>query len=185
MVSKIVKKALRAIVHYDLYWIYKAAESLPEIQVPAGVSIAPLDAAQVKAAPHAEVNRHSGCGGTESAGFGAWAGDRLVAVCWFQWGDRYRKRGNVWPIGSNAAKLVQISTEPDFRGRGIAPALITAGVQAMRRCGFAEVYARIWHSNRASQNAFQKCEWRRVAFVVRIWGVPVRLKWPVGLPTAR
>jgi hypothetical protein len=65
MVFKIVKKAFRAIVPYDLYWIYRAAESLPEVPVPPGVAIAPLDAAQVKAAPHAEVNRHSGCDGTE------------------------------------------------------------------------------------------------------------------------
>jgi GNAT superfamily N-acetyltransferase len=185
MVSKIVKKAFRAILHYDLYWIYRAEDSSPEVPVPLGVAIAPVDAVEVKAAPHAEVNRHSGCGGTESAGFGAWADDRLVAVCWFQWGDRYRERGNVWPIGSNAAKLVQISTEPGFRGRGIAPALITASVQAMRNRGFVEVYARIWHSNRASQQAFQKCGWQRVAFVVRIWGLPVHFKWPVGLPAAR
>jgi GNAT superfamily N-acetyltransferase len=177
MVSKIVKKAFRAIVPYDLYWIYRAAENLPEVPVPLGVAIAPLDVAQVKAAPHTEVNRHGECGGTESAGFGAWAEGRLVAVCWFQWGDRYRKRGNLWPIGSNAAKLVQISTEPDFRGRGIAPALITAGVQAMRHCGFAEIYARIWHSNRASQRAFKKGGWQRSAFVGRIWGVPIRLKF--------
>jgi ribosomal protein S18 acetylase RimI-like enzyme len=177
MVREIVKKAFRVVVPYDLYWIYRAAENLPQIPTPPGVAITPVDTEQVKASPHAAINGLVGYGGPESAGFGAWADGKLVAVCWFWWGDRYRTRGNLWPIGSNASKLVQITTDPDFRGRGIAPALITAGVHAIRERGFTEVYARIWHSNRASLHAFQKGGWLRLAFAARIWGVPFRAKW--------
>ena len=177
MFRKVVKKAVRVVAPYDLYWIYTAAETLPRVPVPPGVSITQIDAVQVKASPHAAINGLSEYDGAESAGFGAWTNGNLVAVCWFWWGNRYRTRGNLWPIGSNAAKLVQITTDPDFRGRGIAPALITAGVQAIRQRGFAEVYARIWHSNRASLQAFQKGGWQRLAFAARIWGIPFRSKW--------
>lgn len=177
MVREIVKKAFRVVVPYDLYWIYRAAENLPQLPAPPDVVITPVDVAQVEASPYVSINRLGGFGGTESAGFGAWVDGKLVAVCWFWWGDRYRTRGNLWPIGLNAAKLVHIVTDPDFRGRGIAPALITAGVQMIRQRGFAEVYARIWHSNRSSLQAFQKGGWLRLAFAARIWGIPFRSKW--------
>lgn len=177
MVREIVKKAFRAVVPYDLYWIFRAPDDLPELPATPGVVISPVEAAQVEASPYKSISVLSSYGGSESAGFGAWVDGRLVAVCWFWWGKRYQTRGNLWPIGLKAAKLVQIVTDAEFRGRGIAPALINAGVQAVRQCGFAQVYARIWHSNRPSIQAFHKGGWLRQAFAARICGIPFRSEW--------
>ncbi len=174
MVGKIAKKAFRAVIRYDLYWIYKAPDALANVPVPHGVTIAPVDATQVAESPYVAISRLVGFDGPQSAGFGAWADGKLVAACWFWWGDRYRTRGNLWPIGSDAAKLVQITTDPSFSGRGIASALMTVGVQEMRKRGFAAVYARIWHSHAASLHTFQKAGWFKSAFAARIWGIPLR-----------
>ena len=54
---------------------------------------------------------------------------------------------------------------------------------------FSQVYARIWHSHKASLRAFQKAGWTRVAIVIEINPLrrqtPIRLRfgsiWPFNL----
>jgi ribosomal protein S18 acetylase RimI-like enzyme len=105
--------------------------------------------------------------GPEAAGYGAWIDGRLVGICWYWWGERYSTR-QTWPLAEGTAKLVQISTDGAYRGRGIASALVAYSASEMMRLGFQPLFARIWHSNRASIRVFEKASWKYVAFVVRL-----------------
>lgn len=118
--------------------------------------------------------------GAESASF-AWTEDsEIVALCFYWWGDRYRKR-NFWPLATGQAKLVQIIVASSHRGAGIARQLIEASAQQMLDDGFERLYARVWHSNRPSLTAFNAAGWSRVATVVRCtprWRThPLRFSW--------
>ncbi len=113
-------------------------------------------------------------------GFGARMGGTLVAACWFWAGSTYKKR-NFWPLKEDEAKLVQISTHENFRGRGYAPLLLTYAAEAMRLKGYAKLFARIWHSNYASISAFEKAHWKYIAFVAEVYPLgrkkALRLSW--------
>lgn len=113
-------------------------------------------------------------------GFGARVKDILVAACWFWAGRTYRKR-NFWPLKEDEAKLVQISTHENFRGRGYAPLLLAYAAEAMRLKGYTKLFARVWHSNRASVSAFEKAHWKYIAFVAEVYPLgkkkALRLRW--------
>lgn len=105
--------------------------------------------------------------GKEAAAFGAWAESQLVSSLWCWWGESYKSRP-VWPLEAGEAKVVMVKTDAAYRGRGIAPALLGYSAARMREAGFQRLYARIWHSNRASIGAFHKAGWRYMAFVMRV-----------------
>lgn len=108
--------------------------------------------------------------------------DRIVALCFYWFGERYLKR-NFWPLADNEAKLVQIISLPEFRGRGIAAALINASLRDMNGKGFGRAYARIWHSNTPSIRAFERAGWRRIALVIEI--NPFRQRRPIRMRFGR
>ena len=118
----------------------------------------------------------------EAHAFGAWIDGRLVAGCWFWFGETYRRR-NFWPLSAADAKLVQITTAEEFRGRGIAPVLIAFAAEQMRARGFKRLFARIWHSHAASLAAFRKAGWKEEAFVVEVF--PLRARKPLRLVRRR
>jgi len=103
--------------------------------------------------------------GEESRAFGCFVDGQLAGVCFYWFGDRYKRRG-FWPLGEDEAKLVHIVVSPTARGRGVAPKLIQASAQSMVHAGFSSLYARIWHSNGPSLHAFEKAGWLRTAFVL-------------------
>jgi len=94
-------------------------------------------------------------------------GARIVGLCFFWYGERYRSR-SFWPLANHEAKLVQLITLADMRNQGIASALINYGTQDISMRGFTRVYARIWHSNRPSLRAFKRAGWTRVATVIEL-----------------
>ena len=109
-------------------------------------------------------------------GFGARMKDTLVAACWFWAGSTYKKR-NFWPLKENEAKLVQISTHENFRGRGYAPLLLAYAAEAMRLKGYTKLFARVWHSNFASISAFEKAHWQYIAFVMEVYPLGRKKAW--------
>jgi RimJ/RimL family protein N-acetyltransferase len=84
-----------------------------------------------------------------------------------------------WPLLEREAKLVQIISLPEMRGRGIASLLIGWSCQDMLEQGFDRVYARIWHSNTPSIKAFERAGWSRVSLVIEI--NPLRRAQPTKL----
>ena len=119
----------------------------------------------------------------ESLCFGAYVEDRLAAVCWVWYGETYRSQRNFWPLQEGEAKLVQIVTDVTYRGMGLAPALINFTARSLKERGFHRVYARIWHSNAPSVQAFSKVNWKYIAFVAEIFPFgakcPLRFAWRI------
>lgn len=105
--------------------------------------------------------------GQESHAYACLFDDRIAGVCIYWFGERYRKR-NFWPLKEGEAKLVQIVSVSEMRGRGVATALIATSCCDMKERGFRRTYARIWHSNTASLRAFERAGWMRVALVLEI-----------------
>lgn len=106
-------------------------------------------------------------------------GSRIVGLCFFWHGERYKKR-NFWPLTDQEAKLVQLFVLPEMRGQGIGKSLIQFATRDMSHRGFKYVYARIWRSNMPSLRAFESAGWDRVATVIeislRIRNKPFRLE---------
>ena len=68
------------------------------------------------------------------------------------------------------AKLIDVVTVPEERGKGFAPRLIREAEACMKGLGYDRIYARIWHSNHASQRAFAKAGWRRIGTILFVRG---------------
>jgi GNAT superfamily N-acetyltransferase len=106
--------------------------------------------------------------GPDTLGFAAFVDSARACACWIWYGERYRRERNFWPLGAKEAKLVQIETDPEFRGRGLAVKLLHHAGAEMRRRGFERMYARIWHSNVPSMRAFEKAGWTYEKFVLEV-----------------
>lgn len=106
-----------------------------------------------------------GYAGPDAIGFAYDEGDVRLSHCWVWYGERYKSR-NFWPLAMGEAKLIALETEPETRGRGIAPKLLRYVMTELANQGFKHLYARIWHSNKSSIRAFEKAGWRYHALVV-------------------
>lgn len=103
---------------------------------------------------------------------------QLTSGIWFWGGDRGSKREEgFWPLLPGEAKVVQVTTHRRFRGRGIAPQLIEYATHEMGKLGFHRLFARVWHSNRASIRAFTKAGWSSVAYVVVLYPFRSNRRW--------
>jgi len=118
--------------------------------------------------------------GSEAFAFACLKEARIIGLCIYWVGDRYRQR-NFWPLADDEAKLVQIVTLPEMRGQGVAAMLIRRSSQAMAGRGFKTLYARIWHSNKPSWRAFARAGWKRVALAVELHPLPRRRRLRVYL----
>lgn len=109
--------------------------------------------------------------GRDAHGFALCLHGEIAAACWFWSRERYQERA-FWPIKSNEAKLVQITTNSQLRGRGFASALLAFASFQMKQLGYKRLFARVWHSNRASIATFSKAGWKEIAFVLELrpWG---------------
>jgi GNAT superfamily N-acetyltransferase len=142
-------------IEYKRYQIYECSN--PPRQVPGYERVQPVTAAGLVNARR-EL-RLVGFDGLEARGFGIKVEGELAAVCWYWYGDRYRTARGFIELPSGGAKLVQVVTAPQFRGQGLATALISGSALAMRAEGFGDLLARVWHTNRASRAAFRKAGW--------------------------
>ncbi len=167
----LARKAARALLgDYAIYFVYRldkeaAPPSAPSR--PGALTFERLDEASARASADPLIRSQ-----TEYLGAGAWAfacldGPRVVGLCFYWAGERYKRR-NFWPLADDEAKLVQIVTLPEMRGRGIAGDLIAWSSRAMFAQGFRQLFARIWHSNKPSWRAFERAHWTRAALVVEI-----------------
>ena len=180
MIKTVFKRLARLLCgDYAAYYIYRQQASA------AVAASQPLDPAVV------EITQAAIAGLTDSglAGESGYAGagchayclmlDGLPAGLCFYWhGERYASRG-FWPLASGQAKLVQIVTAPQARGRGVATRLIAESARRMAAMGWQVLYARVWHSHSTSWRAFERAGWQRVALVLEL--NPLRRQTPLRL----
>ena len=164
----LIKKLARLLLgEHSPYFIY-AHTLVPTTRADSDVQsvdrVESVDGAALNASADALIREQAGYAGEGSHAYAAFDGERIVGVCFYWFGERYRTR-NFWPLKDGEAKLVQIVVHPDMRGRGTAQRLIRASSQDLEQKGFRQAYARIWHSNTPSLRAFERAGWTRIAFV--------------------
>jgi len=181
-VKAIIRPFMRLVFGaYAVYWVY-ARETCALDDVDAASQAVPdvvrLDAADIHASLDRVIREQEGYAGEGAYGYAYRERGRIVAVCFYWFGERYKTRG-FWPLEDRDAKLVQIVAVPDVRGRGIASTLIATSSLDMFKRDFDRLYARIWHSNRPSLRVFEKAGWSRVALVFEM--NPLRRSHPIRL----
>lgn len=130
-------------------------------------SVERIDADSLNSQPSVLMRNQAGYAGSEAEFFAYKSDGRIVGICCYWSGELYRRR-NFWPLKEDEAKLVQIVVDPEFRGKGIATALIRHSCADMAQRGVRRCFARIWHSNEPSIRAFEKADWKHVATVVEL-----------------
>lgn len=177
--KELAKKLARILLgDYSIYYIYsQSLKDLPSLSpIKAQVfKFGPVDQEAVKSSADPLIQEQAGYHGTGCHAYACFDGERIAGICFYWFGERYRQR-NFWPLNDGEAKLVQIITLPEMRGRGIASALIAFASRDMKQKGFSRLYARIWHSNKPSLLAFERAGWARIARVVEM--NPLRRKHP-------
>lgn len=181
---KVLAKKLAHILlgEYSAYYVYAqstagAQQAAAQITT-SNFSVRRVDASVIHAHTNAIIKEQADYAGMESHAYGCFDEDRIVGVCFYWFASRYLKR-NFWPLAPGEAKLVQIISLPEMRGRGVATALVVRSCADMMQQGFHQTYARIWHSNTPSLRAFERAGWRRIALVLEF--NPFRRSRPIRL----
>jgi len=180
--KELAKKLTQTILgEYSAYYVYSrsiegGSPFRPEAALPFRVEW--VDESAIKCSPDPLIREQAGYAGPGSHAYACFDGDRMVGMCFYWFGDRYLKR-NYWPLADGEAKLVQIISLPEIRGRGVATMLIATSFEGMIQRGFSRAYARIWHSNTPSIRAFERAGWTRVALVLEI--NPLRRSRPIRM----
>lgn len=185
-----VKKLARMLFgEYSAYCIYSqsAGTSLPiQPEASGKLSVRQVDETAIRASPDAVIREQAEYAGPGSYAYACFDQDRIVGLCFYWFGTRYLQR-NYWPLADSEAKLVQIVSIPEMRGRGVATRLITSSCQELVQKGFRRTYARIWHSNIPSLRAFERAGWKKIALVIEInplrRGRPIRMRFDTKTPT--
>jgi len=165
---KAVKNIVHAILNYSIFVIYKCDSTSKNANKPQeSYEIRLITREDIINSDDAHIYEQGWYGGEGSCIFACIVGERIVALCVYWYGDRYLTR-NFWPLKEKEAKLVQVYTLPEMRGKGLAPMLIQHSTDAMIRQGFVTLFARVWHSNHSSRKAFEKSNWMAVATVLEI-----------------
>jgi RimJ/RimL family protein N-acetyltransferase len=179
--KELIKKLFKCVFgDYSIYHIYsrsKNGKSRP-LTNPSEFHFSPLAKSDVEGNNEEVIRDQTWYHGANTYAYGCIEGSRIVAVCYFWYGERYRER-NYWPLLDDEAKLVQIVTLPEMRGRGVATRLISYAASDMFENGFNRIYARIWHSNAPSLKAFESAGWHRVASIAELY--PMRRKRPLRM----
>jgi RimJ/RimL family protein N-acetyltransferase len=170
---------------YAVYRIYTRptdATPLPTSARSAGFTVREVSGAEVLESPDSLIRQQAGYLGADCRAFACLDGARIVGICFYWFGARYKTR-NFWPLEERQAKLVQVITLPEMRGRDVATTLVSLSAHAMRDKGFDRAFARIWHSNTPSLRAFAKAGWTYVTTVVEV--NPLRSRRPLRLKLGR
>lgn len=166
---------------YSAYYIYaQSAEGaqLAATQLTSNFSVRKVDASEIHDHTNSIIKEQADYAGIESHAYACFDDNRIVGVCFYWFSGRYLAR-NFWPLAPGEAKLVQIISLPEMRGRGVATTLVVRSCADMMQQGFHQIYARIWHSNMPSLRAFERAGWRRIALVIEI--NPLRQSRPFRL----
>lgn len=161
-----ISRLLEAVgVRYEIYRIYVQEGLVKPHLAPPRVTFERINGAVLSLASEEQIRALASYDRpTEAYGFGALVDNQIQCACWYWTGETYAKRG-FWPLEAKDAKLVQIVTADNFKGRGLATALIEWSSAEMAAAGFSRRFARIWHSNKSSIRAFEKARWRSLALV--------------------
>ena len=181
---QLIRAIIRKVVgDYSAYYIYtKAINSPPSdnLQLLPHLTIRAVDHTTIADSRDPLIQSQAEYGGSGAHAYACFSGDRIIAVCFYWFGVRYLQR-NFWPLSADEAKLVQIVSLPEMRGRGIASALIAWSFRDIAQKGFRQTYARIWHSNVPSIRAFERAGWSRIALVLEFSplrrGDPIRMQF--------
>jgi len=164
----------RLLAEYSIFWIYRfAAQDLHSINegVDSAPGIEPFPLTKSRELPPGIIAQQSGFLGDGAKAFikkeVEGSQEQAGAICIYWHGDRYATR-NFWPLKESEAKLVQIVTDPKFRGRGAATQLIQYSSVQMLQQGFTTLYARVWHSNTPSLRAFERAGWKRRVLAIEL-----------------
>jgi GNAT superfamily N-acetyltransferase len=164
MLRAILQRAVRVIAEdYWNGWLYECETGGAEPAAGVVRCAAVEDVAQILHSQDQELRKQAWRPEKDMWAFGAWVNGRLAAVCWFQAREAYRRHGGLFKLAPDEAELVQITTASEFRGRGVAAALIGYGAAAMAQAGFRKLYAKIWRGNTSSLRAFERAGWTRCA----------------------
>ena len=166
------RRALKAIARlllgaYRFNRIYRLAATEGEPDVPHGMSFGRLEGLPAASIASAQLCDRFYYGGHDSYGYGLFLGGRLAAVCWF-WGPQRFNDPRLWSLAQDEAILVDLVTDSNHRGRGLASVLIRCASAEMRRAGWRALYTWMWHSHHASYHAFERAGWRQIAWVLEI-----------------
>jgi RimJ/RimL family protein N-acetyltransferase len=183
-----VKERAKKLAHavfgeYAAYYIYATEDS--SCQLPAGLTDFRVESVcrlKLESSDNPLIREQAWYAGDGSYAYAGFCEGRVAAVCFYWFGERYRER-NFWPLQDNEAKLVQVFSLPEVRGRGIATALIASSCKDIFGHGFRTAYARIWHSNTPSRRAFARAGWRPLAVVIEV--DPLRRKRPLRIVVRR
>lgn len=182
MMKELVKKLASMVLgEYSAYYIYASPvgdASPTRSGMTETFRVERVDAFALESSADPWVRDQAGDAGPDSQAYACFDDDRIAGLCFYWFGHRYLQR-NFWPLADGEAKLVQIISHPDMRGRGIATQLVVSSLQDMVQHGFCRAYARIWHSNTPSIRAFERAGWVRVALILEI--NPLRRSLPIRM----
>jgi len=85
------------------------------------------------------------------------------------WGNEYKVNfRNYIPLKCNEAKIIDVFTPEEYRGKGYIGKLLTHTENEMFSRGITTLLARIWHSNISSKKAFEKSGWVYAGFKLEL-----------------
>lgn len=170
-----MKELLKKLAHAILgdYSVYRVLcrESGAGVAAASGQAatyrVVPVDRDTILASADPLMQEQAGYAGEQALAYACMHGDQIVGLCFYWYGERYLRR-NFWPLKSTEAKLVQIITSPQMRGKRVAGTLIAESCADVMQRGFERVFARVWHSNEPSLRAFAGAQWTRCATVIEV-----------------
>lgn len=185
MFKSLTKRIARLLLgEYQIYRIYTRARTDNRQQAESPLTefeFSGIDQRQMESSTDEAIRSRAWYLGKDSNAFGCLKDGKIVGVCFYWHGERYRAERNFWPLASNEAKLVEIFTLPEMRGKGAGKSLIAYAENEMFARGYRSLFARIWHSNTPSIKAFENAGWQHLATIVELHllgiGRPIRLKF--------
>ncbi len=185
MLKSLVKHTARFFLgEYQIYRIYTRANTDNRKQTESPLQefeFAEIDQCLIESSDDEAIKSRAWYLGKDSNAFGCLKDGRVVGLCFYWHGERYRTERNFWPLAPDEAKLVEIFTLPEMRGKGAGKSLITYAENEMFSKGYQSLYARIWHSNTPSVRAFENAGWQHLSTILEFHlfgiGKPIRLKF--------
>lgn len=165
---------------YEIFNIYCCTSPFGSPDRP--VEMVEISASLCRQSSYPEIQDLADYAGRDAKGFGLIDKGKLVCACWYWYGEQYTLKRGFWPLEDNEAKLVQITTAENARGKAFARNLIAASSLSMESKGFRCLFARIWFGHTTSERAFEAVGWRRIATVLTVQAPlsvrRIRLQWP-------
>jgi RimJ/RimL family protein N-acetyltransferase len=171
-----MKSLIRSMLHaifadYRINWIVAAEpDTLRHKQPSQFVPIIPLSDDHCQRLLHSETDKMRNAVSQAKGGLtGFVIADNAQPICVAHFATRAQyEYMSTWPITQSQIALMDIATEEDFRGRGLAVQMIEAMTMRYMEQGYDKIIAFIWWSNAPSVRAFSKAGWKKIGFSVEI-----------------